>query len=333
MKKKPVKSPDKSTRPPLERMLRIHRAIQSGSHPNASGLAVDFEVSSKTIQRDIEFMRDRLDLPIDFDRAHNGYYYTEEVTAFPAMQITEGELFALVVAEKALEQYRGTHFEKPLLSAIKKVAGALPEPISIQFDDLEQSISFRTRAEPILDLGIFRVLARAVTHRQQLRLRYCKPGAAQPEERLVDPYHLGNINGEWYLFAFDHLRKDLRTFVPMRIAAAAPTGRTFLRPKKFSLDERLRDSFGVIHGSGSYDVRLRFQPSVAHLIREKRWHDSETVSSLPNGGVELRLRLSSLTEVERWILSWGGNCQVSHPPELADSVRRQAEKILGLGKS
>src|SRR5256885_642388 len=97
-------------RPPLERMLRIHQGIQSGSFPNASKLAQELEVSTKSIHRDIEFMRDRLGLPVEYDDRRYGYYYTENVSSFPTIQITEGELFAMLVAEKALQQYRGTNF-------------------------------------------------------------------------------------------------------------------------------------------------------------------------------------------------------------------------------
>src|SRR5204863_6264221 len=83
------------SRPPLERMLRIHQALQSAKRPNASTLARELEVNPKSIHRDIEFMRDRLDLPIEYDSHRFGYFYTEEVSAFPTVQITEGELFAL----------------------------------------------------------------------------------------------------------------------------------------------------------------------------------------------------------------------------------------------
>src|SRR5689334_458909 len=88
------------SRPPLERMLRIHRAIQEGNHPNATSLALQLEVSTKSIHRDLEFMRDRLQLPLEYDPKPKGYFYTQEVSAFPTLQITEGELFALLVAEK-----------------------------------------------------------------------------------------------------------------------------------------------------------------------------------------------------------------------------------------
>ena len=315
------------SRPPLERMLRIHQALQAGGHPNASRLAREAEVSTKTIHRDIEFMRDRLNLPIEFAPGHNGYFYTGEVSAFPTMQITEGEIFALVVAEKALQQYRGTSFEKPLLSAIRKMEQALPDTISLNLADIERTISFRTRAEPILNLEIFDALARAVAQRQQLELHYRKPG--QPaEKRLVDAYHLANINGEWYLFAYDHARKDLRTFVPARIQSVQPTGKTFERPQKFSLEKRLRDSFGVHAGAGEFAVVIRFTPRAADYIREKKWHPSQTLRDLKGGGAELGLKLSSLAEVERWVLSWGGDAKVLKPKELVDSVCAAAQKIL-----
>jgi predicted DNA-binding transcriptional regulator YafY len=315
------------SRPPLERMLRIHQSLQAGNFPNASKLAREVEVSTKTIHRDIEFMRDRLNLPVEFAPGRNGYFYNGEVSGFPTMQITEGEIFALVVAEKALQQYRGTSFEKPLLSAIKKMEQSLPDTISLNFADIEQTISFRTRAEPILDLKIFDTLAKAVAQRQQLELHYRKPG--QPvEKRLVDPCHLANINGEWYLFAFDHARKDIRNFVPARIKSVKPTGETFARAENFSLEKRLRDSFGVHSGGGKFEVVIRFTPRAADYIREKKWHPSQELRDLKNGGAELTLKLSSLAEVERWVLSWGGDAKVLKPRELAESVRTAAQKIL-----
>jgi len=316
------------SRPPLERMLRIHRAVAAGQFPNASTLALEIEVATKTIHRDIEFMRDRLGLPLEFNPAKNGYFYTEEVSAFPNIQITEGELFALIVAEKALQQYRGTSFEKPLLSAIRKMEQALPDTISLDLADIEQTISFRTRAEPVLDLKIFDALAKAVSHRQQLELAYRKPGQRRPEMRLVDPYHLANINGEWFLFAYDHARKDVRTFVPARIQSVQPTGKTFERPQKFSLEKRLRDSFGVRSGEGEYEVVIRFNARVADYIREKKWHPSQQLRELKGRGVELRMKLSSLVEIERWILSWGGDAKVLKPRELVEAVRKSAEAIL-----
>lgn len=316
------------TRAPLERMLRIHQAIVAGGFPNASTLARDLEVSVKSVRRDLEFMRDRLQLPLEYDPFRYGYHYTEEVSSFPTLQITEGELFALLVAEKALQQYRGTNFEKPLISAFRKMAAALPDTISLNLADWEQTISFHTRAEPILNLEIFDALAKATAQRNQIELTYRKPGRRDTEQRTVDPYHLANVNGEWFLFAFDHLRKALRTFVPARIRAVRETGHRFKRAGRFSLEKTLRDSFGIHSGQGEHEVVIHFDEFAADYIREKRWHPSQELRELANGGVELRFKLSSLGEIQRWILSWGGRAVVVRPAELANSVRQAAESIL-----
>jgi len=308
--------------------MRIHQALLTGRFPNATSLAGELEYSTKTIHRDLEFMRDRMELPIEFDHGRNGYHYTEEVGAFPTMQITEGELFALLVAEKALQQYRGTNFEKPLVSAFKKMTASLPDTISFNLEDWEQTISFRTSAEAILDLEVFDALAKAAANRRQIELDYRKPGRSQTEPRVVDPYHLANINGEWFLFAWCHLRKDLRTFVPARIKSVKETGATFKRPKKFSLEKRLRDSFGVHSGQGEFDVVIRFNERVADFILEKRWHPSQKIKTLRDGGLELSMKLSSLIEVQRWVLGWGGAAVPVQPAELVQSVRESAERTL-----
>ncbi len=311
--------------------MRIHAVIAAGKHPNATTLARELEVTTKTIQRDLEFMRDRMNLPLEYVAAHNGYVYTEEVDSFPTLQISEGELFALLVAEKALQQYRGTPFEKRLVGAFRKLARSLPDTVSLNLAEWEQSISFRTTAEPVLNLPVMDTLAKAVQKRRQLLISYRKPASRKPEERVIDPCHLANVNGDWYLFAYDHLRNAVRTFVPARIQSAEPTGKTFTPPAKFALEKQLRDSFGIHSRDGDYAVVLRFTELVADYIREKRWHPSQELVELPDGMVELRLRLGSLQEVERWVLGWGGAATVIAPPELVASVRAAAERILAGG--
>jgi len=315
------------SRPPLERMMRIHDAIQSGRFPNADTLAEQLEVSGKSIHRDIAFMRDRMNFPIEYDQAKWGYYYTKDVGSFPAFTVTEGELFAVLVAEKAMHQYRGTNLEKPLLSAFKKMASGLPDTISLHMADWEQTISFRSSAEPISNLEIFDQLARAAAEGRQLLLNYRKPGGDTPGQRAVDPYHLANVNGDWFLFAYCHLRKDIRTFVPARILSAEATGKRFQRPKNFSIESALRDSFGVHSGKADFKVVIRFDEVVADFIREKKWHASQQLKNLADGGVELTLRLSSLIEVQRWILIWAGNAEVVEPAELRDAVRLAGARI------
>src|SRR5438046_9945870 len=85
------------SRPPLERMMRLHAALKAKRFPNCQKIAAELEVSAKTIQRDIDFMRYRLGLPIDYHPQEFGFFYTEPVTGVPTIDVSAGDVTALVV--------------------------------------------------------------------------------------------------------------------------------------------------------------------------------------------------------------------------------------------
>jgi proteasome accessory factor B len=319
------------SRPPLERMMKIHRSVAAWEYPNSTRLARQLEVSRKSIIRDISFMRDRLNLPIEYDSARYGYYYSSEVSDFPSIQISEGELFALLIAEKALQQYKGTPFEKPLLHTLQKLADSLPDTVSMNLAHWDESISFRTTAEPIVNLEIIDQLARATAARSRIHMKYRKPGSGRAESRKVDPYHLANVDGEWFLFGYCHLRKGIRTFSPLRIHTLDVLDESFPRPD-FDVRSQLASSFGVITGDREYHVICRFSDRIADFIREKRWHPTQKLKNLDDGSVELSLKVSNLIEIRSWILSWGGEAEVLQPVELRESIHLSARRILGLNK-
>src|SRR5208337_3390560 len=148
------------------------------------------------------------------------------------------------------------------------------------------------------------------------------------DARLIDRYNQANITGEGHLFAYEHARQDLRPSAPPPVQSVKLTSKTFERPQNFSLEKRLRDSFGVHSGAGEYEVIIRFNARAADYVREKKWHESQQLRELKGGGVELRLKLSSLAEIERWILSWGGDATVVKPRELVEAVKQAAKRIL-----
>jgi len=141
-------------------MLQMHQQLRAGRFPNCRTLADKLEVSTKTIQRDIEFMRDQLGLPIEYDQLHFGFIYTEPVTSFPSIEVSEGEVVALFVAQKALEQYRDTSFEKPLQTAFGKITEGLKDRIGFQWDDVDSAISFRGLGTSVADLELFETVSR-----------------------------------------------------------------------------------------------------------------------------------------------------------------------------
>jgi predicted DNA-binding transcriptional regulator YafY len=315
------------SRPPLERMLRIHDELRRGALVNCTKLTGVLEVSRKTVVRDIAFMRDRLDLPIEFDARIQAYRYTHPVNAFPTVHVTEGELLALLVARRALEQYRGTPFHRQLEIAFEKLAGGLRDRISFSPADELRAVSFKNIGPGKTDLAVFNTLSAAVLRQQAVRFNYRKPGDAGKAARRVHPYHLANRENLWYLIGFDLERAALRTFALPRISNAGATPETFSRPADFSPEKFFASALGVLGGEGDYLVVIQFASQVAGRVREREWHESQVMDDLPDGRLELRLRLGALSEVEQWVLGWGGAAEVIEPPQLRESIRRTVTRL------
>lgn len=327
---KSSKSACRVARPHLARIQQIHRAVQAGEYPNCATLAKMLDVANKTVQRDIAFMRDHQDLPLEFDRERNGYYYTQSVGGVPAVQVTEGEVIALYVAQKVLHQYQGTLFGKPLTAAFEKLTAGLQDTISFPLDGMDDSISFKDSGTTETDLATFAPLHQAVTKREEIEFEYKSLRDPAFKRRQVQPYHLLGAINCWYLIGFDRERADFRMFSLLRIRHVEPTGETFTWPADFDPKHLLRGSMGVYMGKGVFNVSVRFDPFASQLIRERQWHESQQIKELPDDEIELSMTLSSLFEVERWVLSWGAHARVVGPPELLEQVQAKVEAMAGL---
>lgn len=327
MKRRSAKSPtrERFSRPPWERMMRIHERIQAGGYPNCVGMAKEMGVSLRTVKRDVEFMMDRLKLPIEYDSRKYGFRYTRPVERFPGLPVTEAEVFALLVAHKAIAQYCGTPFEKPLAMAFRKLTGQLDTREPYSLDDLGDALSFRPFAPDDTDLRRFQIVTRALQERRALRFRYKNLGSKTLQSRLVYPYHLACIENHWYLFAFDVNRQAIRTFSLSRLTEPAFGEGRFSVPKGFDPNEYLRGSLSVFKGTDDYEVVVDFDAWATDLVRGRRWHSSQEFTELPNGCSRLRLRLNSIEEIERWVLTWGTHATVVRPKALTERIRRIGE--------
>jgi proteasome accessory factor B len=298
-------------------MMRIHQLLQQKEYPNCTELGREFELCTRTAKRDLDFMKHRLDLPIEFDAKQNGYYYAKPVEQFPGLAVTEAEMFAMLVAHKAIAQYYGTPFERPLETAFRKLTGQLDQNMRFTMTNLDGVLSFRPFAPEDTDLEAFEIITRALRQRRGLKFLYRKLGATRAQWRHVHPYHLACIENHWYLFAFDVNRQDMRTFVLTRLRDPEITPEQFTIPRKFDPNEYLRGSFNVFKGGDDYKVVIDFDSWAADLVRGRKWHSSQELTELPGRQLRLRMRLNSIEEAERWVLSWGTHATIIRPQALA----------------
>ena len=91
----------------------------------------------------------------------------------------------------------------------------------------------------------------------------------------------------------------------------------------------MRHSFKVMHDE-LYTVKVRISPGWARWVGEKIWHESQKVTKLPNGSLEISFRVAGLDEIKRWVLSFGQECEVLEPEKLKDMVRKALFSTLAI---
>ena len=316
------------SRRPLLRIYEIHSAILQGDYPNCTVLAERLCVERKTIQRDITFMRDELRLPIVYDDALHGYYYDRDVSDFPVFQTTAEELAGLFLARKALESIRGTALADVLGQAFSKLTRGMLGQIQLSWSDLDEAFTRKAQEQNPREIKRFGEIAEAILNQFNISFCYLKLGAEKSESRRVQPLHLGEVDGGFYLIAHDLDREALRTFALPRISRLKISNIRFDRPGGFCGKSYLKQSFGIWHVDGDQNrhlVRVELKDYAARLAQERRWHPTQELAVLNSKGtrVEVRFEVGRLEEVMRWVLSFGRHAKVLGPPELVKMVKKE----------
>jgi len=321
------------SRPALWRVLEIHGMIRKGVYPNCSTLAKEIEVTPKTIQRDVNFMRDQLNLPLEYHANERGYYYTKEVQDFPVLNLSRNDLMALFLARHAMEPLRGTRLESMLAESFQRIANACAGEVSLRWHELDAAFSVKATGVLAADAKLFGDLLDAVMEHKIIRFDYYKLAGSKKELRRVHPYHLAQVEHGWYLLAYDMSRKAMRTFALQRISNLRMEKSKFERSPDFNASEHLGGGFGVWNYEDktqpAHAVRIRFTGYAARVVSERLWHSTQEIMALKRDGsaIEFRANLTGFEEITRWVLSWGRHAQVVSPAALKNQVRTELEAM------
>lgn len=312
------------------RLYHIHNSLCSKSYPNVPVLTEQLEVSKRTVERDIEYLRDRLGAPILYSHKKRGYYYENCDFQLLPVNLTEGELVALFLGQNLLAQCIGTPLEDYIHSAFEKILTMMQKRISVDWHTIEETISFDVkplRGDEKKVAQMYGCLATAIGEKNTVWIKYYGAVKDETNERYVDPYHLRYHQGAWYLIGYCHLREAIRIFALDRILDIKRTEKTFVVDPGFLLEEYLEGSLGIEHGEGLHDVTIRFDSHQARWIRERRWHPSQRLEFQDDGSLVLKMTISSLNEVKRWVLGFGGHAEVFEPEELRRSVAEEIKSM------
>ena len=329
----PSKARTKGTgRPAMGRIIEIHRFLVARRYPNCTTLTREFEVTRQTVLQDIGYMRDQMDLPVEWCQERNGYHYTKEVRDFPLGEIAAGELAALFLARHTLAHIQASLLGEKVRNVFSSVLDTMKEKLRFSWSELDHAFSVKAAAPKLSELAMFQKVGEALLEHRVLGFDYRKAGSTSPESRRIEPYHLIQVEGCWYVIGRDLQRDGLRTFALQRMTRARVLSGRFQIPSDFDPKALLAGAFGVWHDSRKqeeHEVVVELTGFAARMAGERRWHASQTEKWLDGKEerVRVRFQVGRFEDVTRWILGWGSHARVLSPPELVESVRKEVRAM------
>ena len=236
----------------------------------------------------------------------------------PSIPMSEGELMALVIGSRALEQYHGTPIAAKLESVLEKLSEVLPDEISINPAELFSNFSFSAPPSIPIKTRIWETVVKGLLSKRQLEITYNGKAAR------VSPMHMANLQGAWYLFVRFYDYDNFRQISIGRIEKARmlkdPVDGTDFDPTDFLSDTLYR----FAGNSKPFTVKLVFEKEVADSVLEREWHPKQKTTVQKSGKVELEFTAKGDVEVKRWIMAWGRYCTVKSPKWVKQMIAEEA---------
>jgi proteasome accessory factor B len=254
--------------------------------------------------------------PIEYNARNHGYHYNDGAYELPSLVITEGDLLAVLVADRALSSYRNSPFYGRLKSVFERLTDLLPNRVTVQSSDLAGRMS--VISEPVTEIApqVWSVLHECLGEERAAVLHYRAPGYREAAVRIIDPYHIVAYRGEWYVIGYSHHDEEVRIYALSRIVSCKRHSSSFRRPEDFDPAAYIDPAFGVFLGGPEHEIAVRFDAPVASKIAERQWHPNQTVEWLDDGGIVLRFRSNQLNQTLYWVSQWGPNAEILEPAEL-----------------
>lgn len=307
----------------IRRMVQMVReGADSGSLPNSTDFMTAFEVSRRTVARDMDFLRDEERAPLAYDDARHGFRLTDETYTLPPVRISRKEAFSFALARKLLAHYEGTPLHLDMRSVLDKIAESLEGDITIEPNWLSEHVGVLPEDRVRFDPEVWAQLACCVERREAIRATY-QTFDGRVSEYELHPYHLLAYHGNWYLMAWNVEKKRVATFALSRFRRIAATGQVYTRAAEFSPETYARQAFGIVGGEQPIRVRLLFEPKLAVYITERQWHPSQEFRARADGRIEMRLETTGRKELVRWVLSWMPDVEVLAPKSLRERIKEK----------
>jgi predicted DNA-binding transcriptional regulator YafY len=321
----------------IRRVYELDRMIRLGLLESTEQAARDLETSRRTVERDLQLLRQDLGAELRYDRAKGRYEYAgEKPFTLPAQWLTEHELAIILIAERALRVFTDTSFHDEVHPTFNRLLGPIRnEKKRLEYiHDLCNSVHFHRPVQPLRSIRHeFSTVLDAIMNRRRLSILYRSARTGKAEERQLEPYVLINDGGEWYVVGRCLRSREERKFVLSQMSNPALLDMRFSIPKQFSVRRFLGQGFGRMRGDEPVQVKLRIAAPASSWVGRSKWHPTQRISKARDDIITLSMKCPLTDSLVRWILQMGECVEVLGPKELRGMVVEKARVLVGKNRA
>ncbi|MBP5576065.1 MAG: WYL domain-containing protein [Treponema sp.] len=312
----------------LERLVEIHKKIKSGCYPNVKQLAYDLEVSIPTINRDIEFFKDRFHAPIEYDAKKRGYYYSDDYE-MPLNRISSADMQTLSCARMLLSSYEGT----PVYEEVEKIIDLLTDSKSTGNSTFLNRIAIPPAPKIIVDEKIWSEIVKAMRENRVIEFDYNGIWNTETSHRRVHPYQILLDDGVCFVFGFSEERNAERIFALNRIKNLLVTNDAFELPEDFDFSLRCGGGkFGAFVKGNAEEFVIDFFDESRQFVKSCIWADDQKITDYDDEGrTQISFTSTQSLKVFEWVLARGSTARPVSPEWFVQNwkneIRSMAQSI------
>jgi predicted DNA-binding transcriptional regulator YafY len=317
----------------LERFYKIDHLLKDRKVVAFSSLQNELGVSRATLKRDLDYMRDRFNAPIEYDREANGYRFGKPRSGpryeLPGLWFNAAEIHALLSTLQLLGGLQPGLLDGQVTPVVERLRAILGSG-DHSWEEVVKRIKIFQPERREGKAAHFSVIAAALLKRTRVWIKHYNRKEDRETEREISPQRLVHYRDNWYVDGYCHLREDLRSFAVDAIRAAELREARAKEIPAAELDEHLGSGYGIFAGRDVRWAKLRFTAEAARWVSAQLWHPKQRARLEADGSYVLEIPYAHERELVMEILKFGADVEVLAPESLrgrvAEDLKRAARR-------
>lgn len=316
-----------------ERFYKIEHLLHARKLVSVETFLDELGVSRATFKRDLEYLRDRLRAPITWDRSAGGYRFAEGQESrisheLPGLWFNASEIHALLSMQHLLSTIEPGLLAPQVEPLKTRLMSILAQDQFTPNEIIERIKLVHALKRPVATKS-FELIASATLKRKRLLITHYHREKNETLLREVSPQQLVYYHNNWYLDAWCHLRKAIRSFAVDAITTTELQEKSAREVSKSALKDHFEQGYGIFGGNKVQWVKLKFSAERARWVSKEIWHPEQKSHFEPDGSYVLEVPVSDDREIIMEILKHGDQVTVMAPAALKKKIRDILKNSLG----